>query len=460
MLKIKNKISTASRTYYFGKKESRSYIYDEEMRYEYLLEGISSDIWCLIYSSSDYDSVLEYAKKCDVDDELDEFINDLYANNLIEVVGDGQIEKGKSSSGLKVADDLESFDEERKAWMLENNFLPQLVLQLSFKCNLICQHCFNDKNHNKNEITLEEAKDIIDQAYDLGITGVGLTGGECTCHKNFIDIVRYIKQKGLCLYVITNGQVFYNNKKMFEEFISLYPHRVKVSLYSMVPEVHDEITGVKGSHEKTIYVIKKLREHNIKVVINCVQFKLNESSYMDVAKFAEEIDAGCNISSLFITNYENNTGGLELGDKERKDFYLDEKNPVSIYNPSAEPRGVKRDNESVCRAGEIQLAVNPLLDILPCNDFYYVLGNVKKDSLHHIWNHEIPKFRELHKRKNLDPECGTHEYCDYCTYCPVHVCAATNSPDWFMKKSQSACTDAKTYLAALTKAKNVHKVQD
>ena len=273
-----------------------------------------------------------------------------------------------------------------------------------------------------------------------------------------MEIVRYIKEKGLCLYVITNGQVFYNNKKMFEEFISLYPHRVKVSLYSMDPDVHDEITGVKGSHAKTIYVIKKLREHNIKVVINCVQFKLNESSYLGVAEFAEEIGAGCNISSLFITNYENKTDGLQLNDNDRKDFYLDQKNPASVYNPGAEPRGVKRDDESVCRAGEIQLAVNPMLDVLPCNDFYYVLGNTKKDSLDYIWNNKIPKFRELHKRKNLDPECGTHAYCDYCTYCPVHVCAAADSDDWFMKKSESSCSDAKIYLNALMKANDVPKV--
>ena len=85
MLKVKNKISISSRTYNFGKDDSRSYIYDEELRFEYLLEGVSSDIWYLIYSSHDYNSVLEYAKKCDVDDELDEFLNDLYTNNLIEI---------------------------------------------------------------------------------------------------------------------------------------------------------------------------------------------------------------------------------------------------------------------------------------------------------------------------------------------------------------------------------------
>jgi len=458
MLKIKNKASISSRTYNFGKRGSRSYIYDEDLHYAYLLKGISSDIWYVIFSSSNYADVLDYAKKHEVDDELDDFIKELYANNLVDILNSKSVITSKSVSRLKVSEDLDVFDEDRKAWMLKNNYLPQLVLQLSFKCNLICKHCFNDKSHNDYEISLDEAKNIIDQAYELGITGVGLTGGECTCHKNFIEIAKYIREKGLCLYILTNGQAFYDNPDMFEQFIKLYPHQVKVSLYSMDPKIHDEITGVKGSQEKIVSVIKKMRKNNIKVVINCLQFKLNESSYIDVSDFAEEIGAACNISSSFISNYENKTDGLQLSDKARDDFYLDKKNPISIYHDSSEPRGVKRDDESVCRAAEIQLAVNPMLDVLPCNDFYYVLGNMKKDSLNYVWNNSVPKFRAIHKRKNLDAECGTHKYCDYCTYCPVHVCASSNSQDWFMKKSNSACADAISYLNALTKAHNVVEI--
>lgn len=455
MLRIKNKVNVSSRTYNFGTHSSRSYIYDEKLHYAYLIEGISSDIWYLLFHLSDYNKVLEYAQKNDVDDELDEFIEELYSDNLIDILDYKYSEGENIECHLKASDDMDIFDEERKAWMLKNNYLPQLVLQLSFKCNLICKHCFNDKSHNDYQITLDEAKDIIDQAYELGITGVGLTGGECTCHKNFIQIAKYIREKGLCLYVLTNGQVLYDNPEILEQFINLYPHQVKISLYSMNPEIHDEITGVKGSQEKTVYVIKKLCENNIKVVINCLQFKLNKSSYVDVYKFAEQVGAGCNISCSFISNYENKTSGLELDDEAREEFYLDKNNPISIYNEFGEPRGVKRDNESVCRAAEIQLAVNPLLDILPCNDFYYVLGNMKNDSLKSVWNGSVQKFRAIHKRKFLEAECGTHKYCDYCTYCPVHVCASSSSPDWFMKKSDSACTEAISYFNSLKKENNV-----
>jgi MoaA/NifB/PqqE/SkfB family radical SAM enzyme len=51
-----------------------------------------------------------------------------------------------------------------------------------------------------SDITFEKVKGVIDQAADAGVFLVGLTGGECTLHPDFLKIATYVRQKKLKLF--------------------------------------------------------------------------------------------------------------------------------------------------------------------------------------------------------------------------------------------------------------------
>lgn len=437
LLKIKPNIST--RTYFFESDKSRSYITDEEGRYEYMLEKEASDMWYVIFTLQNYEKVFEYAVEKGLDNELQDFLYELEASDLIIFDGVKRKEEKKHIISQEILADKDEFEEEQYKWLIKNNLLQNLSLQLSYKCNLNCIHCFNDKNYNEFELSTEKTKEIIDEAYNLGISAVGITGGECTFNKNFLDIARYVREKKLSLRMLTNGQLLYDND-FFEEVISLYPNMIKISLYSMKPEIHDKMTLVKGSCEKTVYVIKKLREKNMPVTISYLETTENRNEFHDVIRFGDEIGAGVSVSSHFINNPDNNNSTLELSDKELLELYLNDKYPHSPINshPIAQER-----NTPICHAGYRSIAVAPNLDVTPCNDFNYILANLKDTSLKEVWNNIIPKFRESFTWGNLK-ECLKYDYCKYCSYCPTPGYLETGK----ITESKPCCRNAEAFHKA------------
>ncbi len=80
-------------------------------------------------------------------------------------------------------------------------------LDLTSACNFSCPFCVDSKLINAGgSLTLEDVKKTIDTLHSHGLLSVILIGGgEPTLHRDFGEIVRYLKSKRLQLGVATNG---------------------------------------------------------------------------------------------------------------------------------------------------------------------------------------------------------------------------------------------------------------
>jgi MoaA/NifB/PqqE/SkfB family radical SAM enzyme len=85
---------------------------------------------------------------------------------------------------------------------------------------------------------------------------------------------------------------------------------VQVSLYSMNHNIHDEITQMKGSFEKTKNAILKLIENDIPLQISCPIFKQNKNCYDDVIKWAEKYKIHVGDDYVIIAGYNHTTKNL------------------------------------------------------------------------------------------------------------------------------------------------------
>ena len=457
--RIKIKPSVSCRTYNFESDNSKSWVIDDELHCQYLLENEASDMWYVISTTETYKEVFQYAQKRNVENELNEFLLELQNANLISVENLSGIEsldnvpkeipfKKSSLKGNELVDcefrEETTFDEEKSAWLYKNGYLETLVLQLTYKCNLQCKHCFNDKDDMCSEMTFEQAKKAIDEAYELGITTVGITGGECTVAKDFLKIAKYVREKRLSLNILTNAVNFYDNENLFEEFASIYPSWLKISLYSMNPEIHDFITGQKGSFEKTVSVIKKFVGRGISVDINHLSFMINKDSYPDVKKFGNEIGCNVNYSTFYVCNHNNSNENLRITDDELVKKFLNKDYPYSVYDEKFAKREFVQEPRTACRAAQVVIAVAPNLDINPCNDFKYKLGNLQNDSLLNVYKTSVIEFCEKFLKTNLK-ECFSAPWCKHCVYCGVHAIFENG----FMKKSISSCESANAYYQAM-----------
>jgi MoaA/NifB/PqqE/SkfB family radical SAM enzyme len=80
-------------------------------------------------------------------------------------------------------------------------------LDLTSACNFSCPHCVDSRIINAGEyLRLDDIKRTIRVLHSHGLLSVILLGGgEPTLHRNFGEIVRYIKSRGLELGIVTNG---------------------------------------------------------------------------------------------------------------------------------------------------------------------------------------------------------------------------------------------------------------
>lgn len=89
-------------------------------------------------------------------------------------------------------------------------------LDLTSSCNFACPHCVDSGIINTGKhLELETIQQTIDILQEKGLLSIILIGGgEPTLHKNFDEIVRYIKSKGLQLGIVTNGSRLFKVAKI------------------------------------------------------------------------------------------------------------------------------------------------------------------------------------------------------------------------------------------------------
>ena len=92
-------------------------------------------------------------------------------------------------------------------------------LDLTSACNFSCPFCVDSKLINAGKsLTLEEVKKTIHTLHSHGLLSVILIGGgEPTLHKDFGEIVRYIKSKRLQIGIVTNGSRLEKIEAVVEE---------------------------------------------------------------------------------------------------------------------------------------------------------------------------------------------------------------------------------------------------
>lgn len=444
----------AFRTYFFGTDKSRTVI-SNEYKHEYvLLEALSSDFWFVLVNSKTFDEINDWAIEHKIDNQVEAFIDVLQKQGLLlsdaesrDFIHDEQNKQDNDETATI------QFETDLKKWCFDNGLLFSLFIELTYSCNLDCVHCFNPKNNN-HQIGFNEVKKIIDDAYEIGCFRLTLSGGEATLHKDFINIVRYARNKRMSVEFFSNGQLLYDNPYLLDEIKKLYPYRIGLSIYSMDSQEHDNVTNVKGSWNKVVSIAKRLRENNINVQIKNFLLALNYRSCISVKEFAKAIKANYVADLSLIPTIE--------GDKKTLNFEVGEEGLFNLYSNPESPLFVKdiklKDfskllNTSLCYGGFSSLSISPVLDVFPCCSMPYKIANLREKSLIEIWNNSLKakkdsKLYQLQNTKGKDlKECYKEDYCKFCNYCP----GMGMLENGFLRKSDVLCRQAKVKMKAYKK---------
>lgn len=306
--------------------------------------------------------------------------------------------------------------------------LKSIQFELTSRCNERCIHCYipNSKKDMGNDMSYEQVCNIIDQFASIGGLHVTLSGGEVFLHKDIIRIIQYCRKKDMEICILSNLISLKDVQIPFVKAANV--SYVQASLYSMIPEIHDSITTIKGSHIKTKSAIEKLVAADIPVQISCPLMKANKDGYSDVLKYAQSLQIKAFSDYIMMARADLSTNNLmhrlSIGETEKvlrdiMDFDPDYSKWIEKKRPKLESLTLEElATQPLCGVGLNNFCISENGDVYPCPGWQsLVVGNVNNQTLKEIWEQsdELKALRNVSRRDF--PECLNCEARRYCSMC-------------------------------------------
>ena len=162
-----------------------------------------------------------------------------------------------------------------------------LLCELTYRCNLQCPYCYNPLNLGRasEELSRDQWLSAIDQATALGVVQIGFSGGEPTLRgADLVALVARATARGAYTNLITQGTFL--DDGLLDELIAAGLAHVQISIQAPERELAAEIAGT-DVHERKVEVIRKTRERDVALTLNCVLHRLNHDTLPEVLAFAE-----------------------------------------------------------------------------------------------------------------------------------------------------------------------------
>jgi radical SAM protein with 4Fe4S-binding SPASM domain len=292
-------------------------------------------------------------------------------------------------------------------------------LDLTYRCNEQCVHCYLDHDDH-GEMTTAEIKNLLKEMAEAGVFILTFSGGEIFLRKDFFEILEYARSLTFCIKLKTNAVLI--REAQAARLRELEVQSVQISIYSHRPEVHDAITKVKGSLRRSITAIRFLKSQGLKVIMANVLMKENMQDYHGVRALAEELGAEYTLDPTITPMMDGNRSTVELnaGESALRELFRDEFFVGNAEEFCAPPPPVETESLSSlpCSAGHTACYVSPYGEFYPCVQFPLSCGNVRQQRFIDIWRNseQLKEVRSI-RLKDLSG-CSQCAHGTTCTRCP------------------------------------------
>src|ERR1700691_3834345 len=109
-------------------------------------------------------------------------------------------------------------------------------LDLTYRCNEQCIHCYLD-HHDHGEMTTTEIKHLLKEMAEAGVFILTFSGGEIFMRKDFFEILECARDLTFCIKLKTNAVLI--REAQAARLCDLGVESIQISIYSHRPEVHD-----------------------------------------------------------------------------------------------------------------------------------------------------------------------------------------------------------------------------
>jgi MoaA/NifB/PqqE/SkfB family radical SAM enzyme len=181
----------------------------------------------------------------------------------------------------------------------------QVDVELHKRCNLRCIFCARYEDHQKlneesknHEMPTNRWLEVIEEAAELHALVFNIEGinEPPAAPEIFFPVIGKIKEVNMYGILTTNGTLW--NEDQLKNLVEIDWDRIHFSIHSSRPEVHDNLTGVKGSFKKAVRSVqilnkwkRRLNSERPMININVCVNKLNFDQLPELVELAHSLGA-------------------------------------------------------------------------------------------------------------------------------------------------------------------------
>lgn len=317
----------------------------------------------------------------------------------------------------------------------QSDFLRSIHIEIASECNERCVHCYIPHEKKTQTININLLHKILEQGRASNIINVTLSGGEPLLHKDIISILGKCRELDLSVNLLSNLTLL--NDDIILEMTKNPLLSVQTSIYSMDAKIHDFITKVNGSFEKTKTNLLKLCSLGIPVQISCPIMKQNKDTFMDVVDWGNSHNIGVSTDYVIFAAYDHSNTNLcnrltleEIStavDKQLSDDYADALCKI------AEEKKTLTSESPICPICRYNFCVSAEGKVFPCVGWQTnIIDDLNEKTVKEIWetSKAIDTLRKI-KRKNF-PKCVSCNDRGYCTVCMMSNSNETSDGNAFV----------------------------
>lgn len=261
--------------------------------------------------------------------------------------------------------------------------IPLVVhYDLTYRCHQRCVHCYLPASWRRGEgpgpeLNTSQVEAILCQIAKAGTFFLTLSGGEIFIRPDLLEVLEFARSLNFSTTLMTSGAWDFD-KGQIQALKDRGVFRLRVSLYSLKAEVHDQVTGLPGSWRRLMRFIKECKALGMNIAVNSIAFKMNFREVPYLRDFCAKEQIPYLLDYYLVPRWDGqpHPPGLELEAEEISSFKsmnLGDSSVGSVIIPQElEMRG--------CGAGNNSFYLNPQGEVWPCIDVPWLCGRLDKNG--------------------------------------------------------------------------------
>lgn len=247
------------------------------------------------------------------------------------------------------------------------------MIEIADRCNEVCVHCYQ-VHGEKGELRTEDWKSILDELAAMGVVFLTVSGGEATLRRDLVEIIAHARRLRFAVKLFTNGLNV--TPELARTLADLAVQEVQISLYSHDPTIHDGVTRVPGSWEKSVNAARYCIAAGMKVVLKTPLMAINADDVDAYIDFVTGLGADYTMDPHLDPRENGDRAPLGLAPDDAA--LLRARRHPALRGPGRLPTNPRSLDGSVCGACRGNVHIEPNGELRACTQLTVPLGNATK----------------------------------------------------------------------------------